>query len=112
MNTLKTISTCILFAVLTQQPNPVFATVQTKTSYSFINEQEEHIVKRTYKLEKFTQSCCAMMIEYSLKEVNGFVKQKSNIKTQEITVWFNTDLCSEQQIKEAINKTTYRIIEN
>ncbi len=51
------------------------------------------------------------MIEYSLQEVDGFIKQKSNIETQEITIWFDSEKCTEDQIKAANNKTSYTIIE-
>lgn len=73
--------------------------------------QQQEIIKRTYKLKKFTQSCCARILEYSLKEVEGFIKHESNIKNQEITIWFNSNTCKEQDIKDAINKTSYKIIE-
>ena len=76
-----------------------------------VNIEQENIIQRTYKLHKFTQTCCARIIEYSLKEVEGFIKHESDVKKQEITVWFNSSLCSEQDIKDAINKTSYRIIE-
>ena len=113
MMTLKTIIRVLLFTSITTLSYNSQADIPVKQSTSFNTiDQEENIIKRTYKLKKFTQSCCAKMIEYSLNEVNGFIKQESDIKHQQITVWFNTKLCSEEDIKNAINKTTYTIIES
>ena len=72
--------------------------------------QQTTKVKRTYKLKKYTQSCCSRLVEYSLKEVDGYIKSESNTAKQEITVWFDTSKCSEKDIIEAINATGYTVI--
>ncbi|WP_086030421.1 heavy-metal-associated domain-containing protein [Tenacibaculum holothuriorum] len=66
-------------------------------------------VEKTYKLKGFNQSCCIGIVNYSLKEVNGFVNLKANVKKSEITVWFDKTKCAESEIKKAINKTSYKI---
>lgn len=100
-----TILTCLTFLSISAYCSPINKLQTTEF------KQDKSIIKRTYKLKKFTQSCCVMMIEYSLKEVSGFIKQESDIKHQEITVWFDSEKCQEQDIKDAINKTSYTIIE-
>lgn len=66
---------------------------------------------KTYKLKGFKQSCCSGIVEYSLKEVTGYIKSKANVKRQELTVWFDKTKCTEEDIKKAINKTPYKIVE-
>lgn len=68
-------------------------------------------IQKTYKLKGFKQSCCSGIVDYALKEVDGFIKSKANVKKQELTVWFNASKCSEKDIKHAINKTPYKIVE-
>ncbi len=68
-------------------------------------------IEKTYKLKEFKQSCCTGIVEYSLKEVAGYIKSKANVKNQELTVWFAKTKCTEKDIKRAINKTPYKIVE-
>lgn len=68
-------------------------------------------VKKTYKLKEFKQSCCSAIVEYSLKEVKGYIKSEVDMKKQEITVWFDSSKSKEKEIKKAINRTAYKIIE-
>lgn len=113
MITLKqTINYAVLISFTHLSIQTVSASIEPKSNQVISTQQQETLVKHTYKLKKFTQSCCAIMIEYSLKEVDGFIKQESNIENQELTVWFDPEKCTEEQIKEAINKTSYRIIES
>ncbi len=67
-------------------------------------------IKTTYTLKGFKKSCCTGIVNYSLKEVDGFIKSKANVKTHELTVWYDGNKCSETAIKKAINKTPYKII--
>lgn len=73
-------------------------------------EQESNNIKKTYTLKGFKQSCCSGMVNYSLEEVNGFIKSEPNVKKQELTVWYDKTKCTEEEIKKAINKTPYKII--
>jgi len=68
-------------------------------------------VKKTYQLEKFTQSCCTGIVEYSLKKnVKGFIKAVSNTNKGQITVWYDSTKSTNKEVKEAINKTPYKVI--
>lgn len=83
-----------------------------KDSESATTEKSQSTtVKKTYKLKNYSKSCCTGLVEYALKEVNGFIKSSSNTKKQEITVWFNSKKCSESKIKKAINATGYTIVD-
>lgn len=66
---------------------------------------------KTYKLKGFNKACCIGIVNYSLKEVDGFLRSEADVKKQEITVWYNEDKCSEKAIKKSINKTGYTIID-
>lgn len=68
------------------------------------------IEKKTYKLKDFKQSCCIGILNYSLKEVEGYIKSKANVETQELTVWYDYQKCTEEAIIKAINKTRYKVI--
>lgn len=68
-------------------------------------------VSRTYKLKGFNKACCIGIVNYSLKEVDGFLRSEADVKKQEITVWYTEGKCSEKTIKESINKTGYTIID-
>lgn len=70
---------------------------------------EANIIKKTYTLKGFKQSCCTGIVEYSLKEVEGYIKSEANVKQRELTVWFDASICTEAAIKKAINKTAYKI---
>ena len=72
---------------------------------------KSNILKKTYILKEFKQSCCSGIVEYSLKEVSGFIKSEANVKKQELTVWFDSAKSTEENIKKAINKTSYKIVE-
>lgn len=77
-------------------------------------ETEEKIevstsIEKTYKLTGFKQSCCTGIVNYSLQEVDGFIKSKADVKNQRLTIWFNPKKCTETDIKKAINKTPYKI---
>ncbi|WP_418513571.1 hypothetical protein [Corallibacter sp.] len=62
-------------------------------------------------LKKFTQSCCTGIVEYSLKKnVKGFIKAVSNTKKGQITVWYDSTKSTNKEVKEAINKTPYKVI--
>lgn len=85
---------------------------QTKVDSTTKKEAiKNKITESTYKLEGFTKSCCSGIVEYALKEVDGYVKSKANVKNKELTVWFDNTKTSEYVIKQAINRTAYKIIE-
>jgi len=79
--------------------------IESKTEINTNN-----IIQTKYKLKGFKQSCCVGIVEYSLKEVKGIIKLKANMKDQELTVWFDITNCKEEEIKKAINKTSYKIV--
>ena len=109
MKNLKSISIISLgMFLLTTTP------VQSQTATNQNNKSKKvtkNIVQRTYKLKGFKQSCCYNMVEFTLQELKGYVKSKPNMTKQEITVWFNTDLNTEEEIIAAINKTGYTVTE-
>lgn len=107
MNYIKTITFVILSAVIFNscQENAKEKTV-TKTEVTSSN-----IVEKSYKLKGFTKSCCAGIVEFSLKEVQGYLKSEAHVNDQKIKVWFDNTKCKEIDIKKAINNTTYTIIE-
>lgn len=82
-----------------------------KTNETQLN-QRVNSIQKTYKLEKFTKSCCSGIVEYALKEVKGYIKSEANVTKQELTVWYNPTKCSEKDIIAAINLTSYKVIEN
>lgn len=102
---LKNITTVLIFAFTLMTTPQVFS--QEKVD----RQNNSEMVQKTYKLKGFKQSCCTGIVEYSLKEVKGYIKSKANVKQQELTVWYNPTLCKEKAIKDAINKTAYKIID-
>ncbi len=74
--------------------------------------KKQELTKRTYKLKNFKQSCCYNMVEFILQELEGYEKSEPNMEKQEITVWFNSEITTEKEIIEAINKTGYTVISN
>ncbi|APD06024.1 hypothetical protein UJ101_00477 [Flavobacteriaceae bacterium UJ101] len=80
---------------------------QTITETS--KQQSKNLTKRTYTLQNFKQSCCSKIVDYSLKEVEGYIKSEANIDHQQITVWYDSSKATEDQIKQAINQTAYKI---
>lgn len=101
------ILTFIAFSILLlsscEENNPQKATT--------IKISQENTIKKTYKLKGFKQSCCTAIVEYSLKEVDGYVKSKPNVQNQELTVWFKKNTLIKEKIEKAINKTPYKIID-
>jgi copper chaperone CopZ len=86
---------------------------QTKTSSKTASKTEvvkSNTTQKKYELKGFKQSCCTGIVEYSLKEVPGFIKSEADVKNQELTVWFDKTICTEEDIKKAINKTPYKIV--
>lgn len=68
-------------------------------------------VKKTYRLAKYTQSCCSNIVEYSLKQnVQGFFKASSNTNKQQITVWFDPAQSSSDDVEKALNETPYKVV--
>ncbi|WP_040280028.1 heavy-metal-associated domain-containing protein [Psychroserpens damuponensis] len=83
---------------------------QTKTDSEVKTETNQNkTIKKTYQLKRFKQSCCTGIVEFSLKKVKGYISSKANVKNQQLTVWFDSSKTTEKQIKEAINKTPYKI---
>ena len=68
-----------------------------------------HEKKRVYTLKAFKQSCCVNIVEYSLREQEGFLRLEADVKKQELTVWFDPDKSKEEAIRKAINQTGYTI---
>ena len=80
------------------------------TTISTSQQEQSNIIKKTYKLKGFKQSCCTGIVNYALKEVDGFIKSEAQVKSQELTVWYDAKKCDESAIKDAINKTPYKIV--
>ena len=87
---------------ISQQIDPLSNAASKETNSSLI-------VKKIYHLHGFNQSCCVGIVNYSLKEINGYIKSKANVQKQELAVWYNSLQCKEAVIQEAINKTGYTI---
>ena len=102
------ITTLVLFSILLL--TSCESKAQTKTDLK-TETVTSNTIEKTYKLKEFKQSCCSGIVEYSLKEVEGYIKSKANVKNQELTVWFDKTKCTEKDIKKAINKTPYKIVE-
>ena len=43
---------------------------------------KSNILKKTYILKEFKQSCCSGIVEYSLKEVSGLLSPKLTLKNK------------------------------
>lgn len=109
MKTIK-ITTLIAFCFLLFSYNLSYSQSKPTTKANPKTENIKNtIVKKTYTLKGFKQSCCTGIVEYSLKEVEGYIKSEANVKQRELTVWFDTTKCTEEAIKIAINKTAYKI---
>jgi len=74
-------------------------------------EVSNKIVQKTYRLKGFKQSCCSGIINFSLEEVEGYIKSEFDLKHQQVTVFYDESKCTEEQIKAAINQTPYKILE-
>ena len=107
--TLKNIITTLIIAFILN--STLQAQNQNNDSSKIEHQEQAQIIKKTYTLKGFKQSCCTRIVDYALKEVKGYLRSEANVKTQELTVWFNTNLSKEADIKNAINKTAYKIIE-
>lgn len=109
---MKSITSFILILVVTTN----IVAFNYNNNISIHRNIEENIVvldtvKKTYQLEKFTQSCCAGIVEYSLKKhVKGFIKAISNTKKGQITVWYDSSKSTSKEVQEAINKTPYKVV--
>lgn len=102
------LATAFLFLLTSDGLSQAKRSVESEISSS---SNPSPLVKKSYHLKGFKQSCCASIVKYSLQEVKGFHKVESNVKMQEITVWYDKEKCTEREIKKAINKTPYKIIE-
>jgi len=109
MKHLKTINLIIFMAMLLTTLN-IEAQTQVKSNTKSKVVQNNSVQKK-YKLKGFKQSCCTGIVAYSLSKVEGYLKSEADVKNQELRVWYDTSICTEKKIKEAINKTPYKIIE-
>ena len=103
---LKTI--CIALTLGFTSSSTVLTTIGNATPA--IQQEQNNIIKKTYKLKGFKQNCCTGIVNYALKEVDGFIKSEAQVKSQELTVWYDSKKCDEAAITEAINKTPYKVI--
>ena len=100
-------STIIIIGVLLLSPFSVSSQTKTELKTEVIKNST---IKKTYHLKDFKQSCCSGIVNYSLNEVKGFIKSKPDVKNQKLTVWYDRTKCTEEEIKKAINKTSYKIV--
>ncbi|AZQ62738.1 copper chaperone [Flammeovirga pectinis] len=92
----------------------LLATVTSCTTSTKKHETEIVVTteqtQKTFKLKKFKSSCCVGIVQYSLKELDGFIMMKPNLDKSEITVWYDQNKSSEKEIVKAINTTPYKVI--
>ena len=98
----------VLFAVLAFTN---YTNAQSNQDNTSIQKYQSDTAKVTYKLKAFKQSCCSYLVNFALEEVDGFVRSEANIKKQEITIWYKPEKCTEKELKKAINKTAYKVVE-
>ncbi|NLR90816.1 heavy-metal-associated domain-containing protein [Flammeovirga agarivorans] len=65
--------------------------------------------EKTYQLKGFKSSCCTGIVNYSLKEVDGYLGMQPNLESSSVTVWFDNSKASEKEIIDAINQTPYKV---
>ncbi|WP_196890836.1 heavy-metal-associated domain-containing protein [Aureivirga marina] len=100
----------ILFLILISLSVSCQTSETTKKKQTKVEKTENQIIQKTYTLKNFNKSCCIGIVAYSLKKVDGFKKSEANTKKQQITVWYEKQRCNETEIKNAINKTPYKIV--
>lgn len=103
----KIISMAFLSMILFTVNANVWANQNKENSLS----EKKELTKRTYKLKDFKKSCCYNMVGFILQELEGYEKSEPNIEKQEITVWFNAEITTEEEVIAAINKTGYTVIQ-
>lgn len=74
-------------------------------------QEKERVVKSVFKIEKMTQSCCVGIIEYSLKDIEGYIKCEADVKARKLTVFYDANKATKKKVLEAINKTPYKASE-
>ncbi|MBB6459675.1 heavy-metal-associated domain-containing protein [Flammeovirga kamogawensis] len=84
-------------------------TTNTKENTTEVTVSTEQ-TQKTYTLKKFKSSCCVGIVKYSLDELDGFIMMKPNLEKSEITVWYDQNKSSEQEIINAINTTPYKVL--
>ncbi|WP_294822811.1 mercuric transporter MerT family protein [uncultured Flavobacterium sp.] len=74
-------------------------------------QEKERVAKSVFKVEKMTQSCCVGIIEYSLKDIEGYIKCEADVKARKLTVFYDANKTTKKKVLEAINKTPYKASE-
>ncbi len=86
-------------------------TLLTLLAPILVNAQSKKVEKReaqaSYRVEKFKQSCCSVLIEYSLKKVKGYHKMEADANKRLIIVWYNAIQTNPKILKEAIDRSGY-----
>ena len=61
-------------------------------------------------LKGYSSECCVGLVAYTLNEMEGVIKHESNVKAQQVEIWYDTDVTSESEIVAALNKTPYKVL--
>ena len=65
------------------------------------------IKREIIKVYDMTCTSCESRVERALTKVNGVVNVMASYSNQQVTVEYDSELCSKEQLKEAINKAGY-----
>ena len=65
------------------------------------------INREIIKVYNMTCTSCENRVEKALKKVYGVVNTIASYSSQQVTVEYNSELCTREQLKEAINKAGY-----
>ena len=74
------------------------------------NVSDKKIEVVVLKLKGFTSECCVGLVAYTLNNLEGVEKHEANVKKQEMKVWFDRNIISQEGIINEINKTHYKVI--
>ena len=65
------------------------------------------IKREIIKVYDMTCTSCENRVERALKKVNGVVNAMASYSNQQVTVEYDSEICTKEQLKEAINKAGY-----
>lgn len=92
---------------------------ETKVSISDIQEVvekggfkaiDEEIKNKTFKVEGMTCAACARYAEKAVKKLQGVENVNVNFATEKLSISFDKNIVNEKDIKQAIEKAGYKLI--
>lgn len=84
--------------------NPLNKNIQSEAKQS-------NTATATFELEGFKMSCCTGIVVYALKELPGFISAEADVSKQQITVQYNPDKTTKDELIKKLNETPYKVVQ-